>query len=285
MSFWKSLFGGSKKEPKDQRGLELHLVFLDTLKAPAIALLASDGPTRSRIGGLPSLPDDIPWPLWKGKPMAFLCQLGLREIPAGCERHGLPDSGVLCFFYNQEQETWGFDPKDEGSWRVIYAAAADIGDARRAAPDGLEKGSIYPEKPVVLTPVETYPDCQDDRVGALDLSDDQIDEYDEWRLRGFGDAPQHQLFGHPTPVQGNYMDLDCQLVSNGLYCGKPSGYRDPRAAELEKGRQDWMLLLQLDSDDDAGMMWGDCGMLYFWIRKDDLRAGRFDKCWMILQCC
>lgn len=80
------------------------------------------------------------------------------------------------------------------------------------------------------------------------------------------------------------MDLECQLVSHGLYCGDASGYQATRAKELEAGRQDWILLLQLDTDDDAGMMWGDGGMLYFWIRKEDLERSRFDRCWMILQC-
>jgi uncharacterized protein YwqG len=44
------------------------------------------------------------------------------------------------------------------------------------------------------------------------------------------------------------------------------------------------LLLQLDTDDDAGMMWCDVGSLYFWIREQDARAGDFSKIWMILQC-
>jgi uncharacterized protein YwqG len=31
-------------------------------------------------------------------------------------------------------------------------------------------------------------------------------------------------------------------------------------------------------------MWGDAGILYFWIREEDARAGRFDQAWAVLQC-
>ena len=48
---------------------------------------------------------------------------------------------------------------------------------------------------------------------------------------------------------------------------------------------DWRLLLQLDTDNDAGMMWGDTGVLYFWIREQDARAKDFSKVWVILQSC
>jgi uncharacterized protein YwqG len=32
------------------------------------------------------------------------------------------------------------------------------------------------------------------------------------------------------------------------------------------------------------MMWGDCGMVYYWIREQDLRERAFDRAWAILQC-
>ena len=34
----------------------------------------------------------------------------------------------------------------------------------------------------------------------------------------------------------------------------------------------------------AGMMWADAGMLYYWIRDDDLAAQRFDRAWCVMQC-
>lgn len=80
------------------------------------------------------------------------------------------------------------------------------------------------------------------------------------------------------------MELECQLVSNGVYCGDSEGYHSRRVAELAAGAGSWRLLLQLDSDDDAGMMWGDLGSLYFWIREEDARNADFSNAWMILQC-
>jgi hypothetical protein len=38
--------------------------------------------------------------------------------------------------------------------------------------------------------------------------------------------PAHHLGGYPDPIQGEDMELDCQLASNGLYCGDESGYND-----------------------------------------------------------
>jgi uncharacterized protein YwqG len=111
------------------------------------------------------------------------------------------------------------------------------------------------------------------------------DAYCEFRDSVYEGQPAHHLGGYPDPIQSEDMDLDCQLVSNGLYCGDESGYKDKRAAMLEAGRSDWTLLLQIDSDDGTEMMWGDGGTLYFWIRKDDLAARNFDDVWMILQCC
>ena len=80
------------------------------------------------------------------------------------------------------------------------------------------------------------------------------------------------------------MELECQLVSNGIYCGDSVGYHSDEAKTLRSGASDWMLLLQIDTDDDTAMMWGDVGTIYYWIRKQDLVEGAFDRTWMILQC-
>lgn len=43
-----------------------------------------------------------------------------------------------------------------------------------------------------------------------------------------------------------------------------------------------VLLMQLDTDYGLGWMFGDCGVLQYWIAPDDLAAGRFDRAFLTL---
>jgi uncharacterized protein YwqG len=90
--------------------------------------------------------------------------------------------------------------------------------------------------------------------------------------------------GFPETVQNNDLELTAELVSHGIYCGNPKGYREGKSRGLGAGAADWRLLLQLDSEEDAGMMWGDLGRLYFMIREEDLKTLSFNRAWMDMQC-
>jgi hypothetical protein len=74
------------------------------LRRPAIRLVtkvtAQDdiAPGQSRIGGVPDLPESFAWPAFEGKPMAFLAQLNLAEIPANVHLKPLPTRGLLYVF-------------------------------------------------------------------------------------------------------------------------------------------------------------------------------------------
>jgi uncharacterized protein YwqG len=277
--FWKRLFGRAPAAPAD---LSRHREVLDALRKPAVHLLASSERGFSRLGGAPTLPAGFEWPTWKGRPLSFLCQLDLSAASATATAGGLPPSGSIHVFYDPEQSTWGFDPKDRGSWRVYYFDRLE--NAVVVPAPASPSAEAYTEVPLTFRPVLTYPDWQDDRVAALNMSDAESDVYAELCEGVFDGAPRHYLLGHPSPVQDNDMDLQCQLVTHGLYCGDSSGYQAPERPALEPGRRDWIQLLQLDSDDRANMMWGDGGSLYFWITKTALARRDFSNVWMVLQC-
>jgi uncharacterized protein YwqG len=237
----------------------------------------------SRIGGRPDLPADLPWPEHDGQPLMFLAQLDLAEVHSVHPSGELPAAGHLWFFYSLAQP-WGFDPKDAGGSRVFYRPPGTR-LLPAEAPEGLPPDGRFKPCSVSFEAFEDIPEPEDDDPQLGGLDENEADRYVELRnyISSGGQESSHKLLGFANPVQGA-MELECQLVTNGVYCGDESGYRGPRAEALRDGLTEWRLLLQLDSDGEAGMMWGDLGRLYFWIRESDLRERRFESTWTILQC-
>lgn len=219
------------------------------------------------------------WPRFQGVPLGFVAQLDLAEMRAAGGPDWLPDVGRLLFFYSHEHGGWGFEPTDAGSSVVLY----DPGEATRAKePSDLAQEARFDRYPVSFAADLSY--CTDERLGVGRLSGKEERLLEKAIDEMTPTEPAHQVGGYPGPIQGDGMELECQLVTNGLRMGRAKDYDAAQASELAPGADDWRLLLQLDSDDAAGMMWGDSGRLYFWIREQDARAGDFSESWTILQC-
>jgi len=253
---------------------------LDTRSAAARSMTVG----ATRIGGLPDLPLDEPWPVHAGRPLAFIAQLRLDEISKTLPSRELPERGYLFFFYDASEQPWGYSAKDRGSWRVVYR---DVPVARlrpRAAPRGLEPAP-FPPQLVRLETERSYPDPDSHVVELVGLGAREDKEYRNFLEQLDKQRPElkNRVLGHPDAIQGD-MQLECQLTSNGIDTGDQAGYLDPRRKQLEPGAADWRLLLQIDSNDDAEMSFGDAGRIYYFIRRQDLRAKNFDNVWLILQC-
>ena len=237
---------------------------------PAVRLVGNAGQPSaragaSRLGGAPDVGPGFEWPYWKDRPLAFLGQVDLAAVARFPFASAvLPPRGLLSFFYDPAQETWGFDPKDKGSW-LVHFEADPTALAPLDPPGDLPEEGRFAEVALDAVEVETVP------------PDQAPDEKDE------DETPRHQLLGHPAVIQGE-MRLECEMVARGLSTGDGTAYRDPRLPAMQAAARRWRLLAQIDSDDDAAMMWGDLGRLYFWITDDALRRRAFDEVWMVLQC-
>ena len=88
--------------------------------------------------------------------------------------------------------------------------------------------------------------------------------------------PTVQLLGHPWPIQHDGA-VEAHLGAHGLFRDGQDGWKDPRRPELEPGATEWLLLLQVPSVTRARMLWGDQGVLYFWIHRDALAAEDFSN--------
>lgn len=271
---------GRKPKPEPSREIEQ---LVKASAVPSVRLATSDSPSRSHFGGSPQLPAGVAWPENHGKKLGFLARLSLADIRSAHEVDWLPRTGALLFFYDVIKTPWGFDPKDRGSWSVLLVP--DLVDPVATTDSGPDESCFpIPHRSVSFRKTEAFPTSAHALFEARSLSAEACDAYDELTHELMGDGPLHQVSGFARPVQDDDMELQCQLVSHGLYCGDATGYEDARAEELEPGATHWKLLLQFDSDDDLGVMWGDCGMLYFWVEAEAARAGRFENVWVVLQC-
>lgn len=251
-------------------------------KAAPCVRLTGGGAGHSRIGGFPDLDADFSWPVWNGRNLSFLAQIDLTELRAATGPEWLPDRGKLFFFYDPEKGGWGFSPDDRGSFAVLYDPSGSPVESR--APTG-PAPELFPAHPVAMHPHLSLPTPERLEVDTMDMPDADLDAIDALLAESEGDEPLHQIGGWPHPIQNDNMEFECQFASNEIDCGGPEGYASDAAKALGPGASDWRLLLQLDSDDDSDMMWGDSGILYFWVREPDARRGDFSNVWMILQCC
>jgi uncharacterized protein YwqG len=254
---------------------------------------------KSKIGGKPDLPLNQKWftetniEIIKEKKLfflnkksekeitrslSFLAQINLSEIKNYDTENLLPKSGILYFFYSSEQSSWGFDFADRNKFKVFFYDD-DLNNLRRNEfPENLEEDGKFKSCELNFESEVSLPSCDNEIYGKL--KEEEMDLIFEEILN---EETINKLLGHSDIIQ-NEMELECELVTNGIYCGDPSGFNNPKAKELEKNAKDWQLLFQIDTNEEAEMMWGDCGRIYFWIKKEDLKNKNFENCWMILQC-
>jgi len=275
---------------------------LENAAKDSIRLAASE-PSKaavSRLFGRPNLPAGVDWPTSADGPLAFVAQLDLGNLPK-IHGLGLPCSGSLFFFF------CGVVPheksKERERFRVLYFDRPLTEFPERNFPKDLPsklrwKGLQYA---VARTEI-SFPWPEDTVVEQLDLNEQEYKDF--CRFSGHWiDSPGeprslHRIGGYPNYVQHD-PKFEAHLRSRDLWagiCDNPDNlsaeehFRESnrRFSEIKRRLKPeaaaWELLLQVDSEENAGMMWGDTGRLYFLIRQNDLHARRFENTWMVWDC-
>lgn len=252
-------------------------------------------PDGSKIGGQPWLPPDFSWPTFHDaetettRPLSFFCQIDLAQVTAWDAEGLLPKKGLLSFFYDCEAFRWGFDPADKGAARVLYFENGED-FAARPLPDELAEEYRIPELAVRFAGRPSYPDKEE--LELLTGREYHWDDYDK-ALQKLGidtdhDPQDHKLLGYADVIQSEML-IECERISRGLGCGDAENYGQTgidEESEILAAAKDWTLLLQLYTieTEDFEWMFGDCGMLYFYIRKQDLAQRKFEDAWFCVQC-
>lgn len=247
---------------------------LDLLLAqqrPALQLVPAASAGWSQVGGQPTLPDDMAWPMGCEAPMAFLVQLDLAEIPAvPVVLPGLPTTGCLYFFYDPDLSPDALNRGEGPGWQVIHLTQRPVAPPRDT-PDALPDDLRFAAAAVGFRAIRTVPSFERIGVDWSRLADDNFDRFDELRDGAYGEHAFHQIGGYPANIQDDTMEEECQRAAESLF---------RRTGLAPAG---WRLLLQVGSDETLGMMWGDGGNIYFWIHEEDLAQGDFSRVWAVDQ--
>lgn len=242
----------------------------------------------SRLGGQPDMPADESWPDLFDRPLEFLGQIRIDDLPPqvdGIEL--LPRHGVVAFFYDAAEQPWGFEGDQFGSRVLWFDQNESL--TPRVAPDG---ATLFPAYSVGLRAVMTLPSWETievermlgvspqsffsnaaERPTFVDQLNDLhriVDADDPKATIGRWD-PVHRLFGWADQIQGDLHLSDDQWTGRGHDAMEPCPH-------------DWRLLLQIDTDDRLGWMWGDVGRLYWSIDANAAQDERLGSPPVILQC-
>ena len=158
---------------------------------------------------------------------------------------------------------WGYDPKDEQGTRVFYFDGDLNKLERKSTPKDME---IFDASTLCFSSVLELPSIDNDLVEVDKFSKkEEVDKFYDLRYN-LNEEFSNKILGHSDNIQGG-IKLECELTKKRIYCKDQSQCDDPRYLELRENITDRALLLQIDSNKENGMMWGNFGKIYFWITK------------------
>ncbi len=283
---------GKFQEALDFVGLSDCIDDLKVLSLPSLRLNLlqhHDGSVSTKFGEIPDVPPDFEWPVVDCEavaPLEFLCQLDLSVIATVWPDSGLPSNGILSFFADPSEFSFG---GIASSWKVFhFENQSTLMPAQRPSPDPIWDDfpeETFPACSVEFACVNTLPDGCSTTIRSIIMSDEERDKYEELLYGWQGDAhdePTHQLLGHPQLIQQDVF-VDCYEELERFDPKYQKQFVTP-SSEPGDPANNWLLLLQIASDDLANFFWGDNGKLYFCIRKGDLDARNFAGVVLIGQC-
>lgn len=271
MQFFKKVIHSVKRNMLDikdsdqlfepENGLEMDIENAITVSLVSEPCTLSD----SKVGGVPYMPLDFKYPLdereeYKGKPLAFLAQINFAQMPP---LKGFPSFGILQFFIGTDY-LYGMDTENlalQAGFRVFFHRNIEREDRLlKQLPVQVEyeaEAPIQKELKMEFTPAVSIIGWQDFRYEAeflkayqkefpLTASFEEIPAEVRDKMEEVCNAGGSRIGGYPLFTQS-----------------------DPRSDDNAYA-QDTVLLLQLDSDSETGIQWGDDGVCNFFITPHQL---------------
>lgn len=225
---------------------------------------------QSKFGGFPYLPKSVEYPKnSEDDPLFLLAQINFAEVPP---LEDFPEKGILQFYILNE-DLYGVDydvvyDTAQRDWRILYFPEPDINEENLTTDFGFlpepkvitefllrhECYALKFEKNHIPTLIENC-DAVVNYEADCPIPDELIDEYCE-KFPPFG----HKIGGVPRFVQNN------------------------QRPETLNEEDQYILLLQIDTDSAVGIEWGDNGAAHFFIKKSALKKLDFSEVVYIWEC-
>ncbi|GIN89811.1 hypothetical protein J6TS1_37630 [Siminovitchia terrae] len=240
---------------------------LENTKEPSLIVdgrIQKTGPLESKFGGHPYWLKGDPYPATQnGEPLRFLAQINFNEIESPLPEY--PTEGILQFFV-ADDDVYGLNFDDmtiQDTFRVVYHETIETNESKWMTDfPAIKDDNYFPiEKECALTfkRSEEIMSANDYRFNALTklnvlLEKEDYDQYDEIMDQYYelASGQGSKIGGYPFFTQED-----------------PRAYGDYPSYDT--------LLLQIDTDDDLDIMWGDGGVANFFISSDDLKKRDFSK--------
>ena len=223
------------------------------------------GVNQSKLGGIPYWPKDKEFLKINGKMPILIAQINFQEINEIQELNHFPNKGILQFYYNHESDMFGlsFDNDVPSEIKVIYHENVEN-----------EYYLFDEEDKSVLLDFDMQP-FQNELKLNFSLKSELLGLSDEVNAKKY----QYDL----NNISDDESDELCDSFSNSG--SKIDGYAyftqyDPRSLDDDK---DWILLLQLDTDDN--LMFGDESVANLLNIKEDLINRKFNNVFFNSDCC
>jgi uncharacterized protein YwqG len=190
----------------------------------------------SRMGGAPDLPPEAVWPTTKGRPIEFLVQIDFAAAAEAYRLPGFPDRGWVALFRDlKSMEDGIYDDDDQWYWLNFDCTPTHLVHTEHPG----EPVHSFNFCEVTFEPELCLPNDIHERFGGGDEAlEEEAYEYFDSSVWDISNGPYHRLGGLPMLIQSDMED-----------------YRG------------WDFLMQIDSDDEVGWMWGDAGRIYNWGKR------------------
>jgi len=229
-------------------------------------------PWQSKFGGTPYLPKDFEYPRGsEGQPLFLLAQINFDEIPM---LESFPKHGILQFYIGDDNQ-YGLQFENmtrQENFRICFF------------PEVVKDEEIL-VKDFNFLPLSTFVPVSVSKPYSLvfELGQQPISAYDYQ----FEDTIFRE--GFPGSGENLYPILDKYEKLFRADGHKLGGYpyftqSDPRWIE-KYNNKDFRLLLQVDTDSNSEIMWGDSGVANFFINETDLEECVFSEVMYNWDCC